>query len=1036
MQSSSHRHRAFPQFTAALAAFLCLLSASPAANPAPTNGVRIVTHATYPELQVDGKPFFINSAAFLYPRIPRSLWERSLERYRELGINTIDLSIPWNWHEPRERQYDFDGHTNPRRDLRALLRIIARYGFKLIVRPGPAINREWRNAAFPDWLVERPAAHTSLVDRLEGRALPAAADAGTDSDVSRWLETVAHELAPYSATATVRVPPDEPPSAKAPAADIEVPGPLLFVEVDSGANNGAGTDSDSPPRAPWNDAAALCAILARGGVSAPCFIHPLPPGDAASGSALPQPVAAMGEWFLRPASPTADEERRITPADAAQIEFTAASLATQPAFPPALIEFDAGWFAPQQDARPEPSPAENTRLSRYLFLAYGLRGLSWFPFQDTLTPAGFGTPAANRYYRWDAALALNGSRQARAAEALRMGEWLRQWGSQLAASHRRADFGLIDALPALHAALPAEKMGPAEAAGLTSTLMQLERLAQYAGMSSELVDPQNQPAEQLLRHALLLLPVFRPDDPVFVMSKKAQHALQEYVRVGGVLVCFPARPQGLVFMEKESSAPSAHLPPGALEWKVGAGRLIVLTKDFYSWISLHDDFAEGAKRFEAPFALSLLEAVLLDAGVPASVRRDASKPVAAGLLATEIVSNEGTSPLGDRSSGQGWLSVVNLSDDVTVDQKFQVLSPRASARSRRITADDWVGVSVILSPRESLLLPLDLSLCLEPHAGPCEDSVVTSGAELVRAEREGKTMILTFYAPAKAIARIRLASRPSHYEVDESHADAHWSVSLHELTVELMRGASPDFRRVVRIPLSYAPALPERPKAGGKHPSPARFFFFPAGAVRLPLGGDATLLTNPPLFVFRRGSEGSLWVIADNRGGESGEVQVRADGQFNTSAHGYVGGSEMRSLNLKFPASTVEAAAAQGPAADGLFHGALHFSAGPDSQDLPAAYAILPAKGAIGYTFDFDADGSEERTLENAALRAIFSPGEGGRMIALLEKSSDANLVSTMGLLEDAFSFTPNPPGTPPELARGRAGTFNRAYTANWIPAD
>src|SRR5208282_1669581 len=121
---------------------------------------------------------------------------------------------------------------------------------------------------------------------------------------------------------------------------------------------------------------------------------------------------------------------------------------------------------------------------------------------------------------------------------------------------------------------------------------------------------------------------------------------------------------------------------------------------------------------------------------------------------------------------------------------------------------------------------------------------------------------------------------------------------------------------------------------------------------------------------------------------------------------------------------------------DGLFHGTLHFSSGAESEDLPASYALVPEKGAIGYRFDFDADGSEESVLEDGTVRAVFSPGEGGRVVALVEKSSDTNLASPMGLLEDVFAFTPNPRGARPEDARGRAGTFNRAYSAELVPGD
>src|SRR6266853_3232646 len=120
----------------------------------PPAGVEIVSNAGEPELRVDGVPFFIHAAQFDYFRIPLDLWFRSLDRYRELGINTIDLRIPWNWHEIRDAEFDFDGHTNPRRNLRGLLQLIAEKRLRLIVRPGPLIGDHWRNAGYPAWLLK------------------------------------------------------------------------------------------------------------------------------------------------------------------------------------------------------------------------------------------------------------------------------------------------------------------------------------------------------------------------------------------------------------------------------------------------------------------------------------------------------------------------------------------------------------------------------------------------------------------------------------------------------------------------------------------------------------------------------------------------------------------------------------------------------------------------------------------------------------------------------------------------------------------
>lgn len=78
-----------------------------------------------------------------------------------------------------------------------------------------------------------------------------------------------------------------------------------------------------------------------------------------------------------------------------------------------------------------------------------LAGLLILILQDTLTPAGYETPEANRYYRWDAALDLAGNRQPRARGVARNGALLETWGPLLAASHKRADFGLVDPRGAL-----------------------------------------------------------------------------------------------------------------------------------------------------------------------------------------------------------------------------------------------------------------------------------------------------------------------------------------------------------------------------------------------------------------------------------------------------------------------------------------------------------------------------------------------------------------------------------------------------------
>jgi len=130
----------------------------------------------------NGRPFFVDGAAFFYERMPRATWAPAMDRLRALGINTLDLYVPWNWHELADGDVDFDGRTDPRRDLREVLRLARERNFALIVRPGPVIRNEWRSGGYPAWLLARPAYAMPLHDMLEGRYPPIATLQNAHSD--------------------------------------------------------------------------------------------------------------------------------------------------------------------------------------------------------------------------------------------------------------------------------------------------------------------------------------------------------------------------------------------------------------------------------------------------------------------------------------------------------------------------------------------------------------------------------------------------------------------------------------------------------------------------------------------------------------------------------------------------------------------------------------------------------------------------------------------------------------------------------------
>ncbi|MEO6991643.1 MAG: beta-galactosidase, partial [Candidatus Baltobacteraceae bacterium] len=141
---------------ALLATALVLGTPRTPARANPWEAGAIVQRDGYPVFEVRGKPFFVYGAAFFYERLPRSQWESSLRRLRRMGINTLDLYVIWNWHELADGDFDFTGRTNPRRDLRGLLRLARRYNFEIVLRPGPVIRNEWRNGGYPAWLLARP----------------------------------------------------------------------------------------------------------------------------------------------------------------------------------------------------------------------------------------------------------------------------------------------------------------------------------------------------------------------------------------------------------------------------------------------------------------------------------------------------------------------------------------------------------------------------------------------------------------------------------------------------------------------------------------------------------------------------------------------------------------------------------------------------------------------------------------------------------------------------------------------------------------
>lgn len=125
-------------------------------------------------VRIGGEPCILLCASLFYFRIPRLLWKERMEQLKAIGYNSIDVYFPWNYHELREGEWDFEGE----RDADAFLKLAAETGLWVVARPGPYICSEWDGGGLPAYLLARP--NLRLRDN----------DARFLRDVSRWFDRI------------------------------------------------------------------------------------------------------------------------------------------------------------------------------------------------------------------------------------------------------------------------------------------------------------------------------------------------------------------------------------------------------------------------------------------------------------------------------------------------------------------------------------------------------------------------------------------------------------------------------------------------------------------------------------------------------------------------------------------------------------------------------------------------------------------------------------------------------------------------------
>ena len=700
----------------------------------------------YPQFHFNGQPFFAHSAAFFYNRIPRAEWGASLARLKSMGVNTVDLYITWNWHEPEEGKLDFDGHSNPRRDVKGLLEMIDEMGFAVIARPGPVILNEWKNGGYPDWLLARPEFKMNEAARLDGHYPPLSGLSPTNSEEAsaQWMANETHLK--YTRKWFGDVMRELLKDRQA-----ENGGRLIAIQLD---------DDQAINRANYNGPIfwkymnTLAGYLREAGATAPLYINPTDMRVSAAGA--PHNIGAMGQWYFNfGADPALRWE------DTATLQFYAETLKTQPHFPPMIIEYQAGWYGTGDDAYAKTADPTNTLLSSRVMIGHGLRGLNYFPVQDTLYPAGYEVPWANHHYTWESALTLARNERPRASAVHRNGRLIAGLGRELAATHKAADLGLIYPISSYdQAALTRD-----DVMRISRGQTQLQQFCQLNQVAVEYLDLEFQPIEILKRHKALLLPVYDEEalkktaaqgreeisaanEPSARggdeergrggakprLSEVARRKLVDFVNAGGILVCTPTAAQ--------------------IDELSGNERVVVIP-DFWRAIPIEPG---KAKRDEVINAVqnSAVEFVsrLARFGVSRSVRArvamegdNQSAPSSAGatiepnFVATQLVPDEG-------GRGHGFLSVVNFDGRRAMRVNLAVASPNAAGG--RLELPEFR-----LRSRDSMALPLRLSL--RPGG---KEEIVYATAELLKYEVVNGKIRMRFYAPDPADVVLRLPHSP------------------------------------------------------------------------------------------------------------------------------------------------------------------------------------------------------------------------------------------------------------------------------------
>ena len=135
---------------------------------------------------LDGQRRLLLTAEYPFFRDEPSNWKDRLSKLKSMGLEIITCYIPWRHHQPQKEIIpDFDGSTQPNRNILGFIDLCKSLGLLLIVKPGPFIHAETNYGGLPDWVcpLQNPA-----IEPMLNYQMKAAKWSGAKQDATGLLE--------------------------------------------------------------------------------------------------------------------------------------------------------------------------------------------------------------------------------------------------------------------------------------------------------------------------------------------------------------------------------------------------------------------------------------------------------------------------------------------------------------------------------------------------------------------------------------------------------------------------------------------------------------------------------------------------------------------------------------------------------------------------------------------------------------------------------------------------------------------------------